>query len=151
MKIGQTRINQDRARAGDWIEVEVVNPETKIGETKKFKVACLDPAINVNYQTTVLKSGKKFRAVSQAFGDKIEEMPEKVRIEMTDTSIRNFAESVLLDWEGFEGDDGKPLKYTSDVGYLFLKEFPEVYYALKDRAEDLDRFREKVREADAGN
>lgn len=61
-----------------------------------------------------------------------------------------YAETILLDWEGFEAG-GQKLMPTKENKILALKEIPDFYEFVEGVAADNARFSQEVQEEDEGN
>lgn len=75
----------------------------------------------------------------------------------TDEAVRIFSESlheaILLDWDGIEGEDGKPIKYDAALAKSWLSD-PDFYHfqeAVHTAATRLDNSKAEVVEAVSKN
>lgn len=62
-----------------------------------------------------------------------------------------YAESVILDWENVEGDDGKPLPFTKENVVEALLALPDFFAEVVRQSSRIANFRALDREEDAKN
>lgn len=75
---------------------------------------------------------------------------------LSDSAIRGelariYAETVVLNWKGVTGKDGKVLKYSILNAEKILKDIPELFRILMDCSSESAAYRQNVLEEEAGN
>ena len=112
-----------KATEGIWVPVE---------NGIRFKVASVTTA---GYVAAVERALKVCRPVSKK-GVLDEER-------FVDLVQRATADFLLLDWENVDGEDGKPMRYTPDLGYQFLSDpdYRAIYDYVQIVAQDEGMFR----------
>ena len=65
--------------------------------------------------------------------------------------IEVFAESILIDWNGVQDEEGKTIAYSKQNAAKLLELLPELYDDLKDKATRAGTFREEAAEEDVKN
>jgi hypothetical protein len=58
-----------------------------------------------------------------------------------DLYMRNLARTILLDWDGVLGEDGKPVAYTEELAFQLLSEQPEFLDFVGEVALEIDNFK----------
>lgn len=67
-----------------------------------------------------------------------DKLPTKTRREI---NLRALAQTVLVGWEGVVDEDGNDVKYGEEIGFLALKNDPELLEHVIDFSGDIDNFR----------
>lgn len=69
------------------------------------------------------------------------------RVEIT---ARTLSESILLDWEGISGMDGKPLEYSTEMAFMALRWDIDLRTFVSEQADLSENFRAAEVDEDAG-
>jgi hypothetical protein len=73
-------------------------------------------------------------------------------IENTEAAERHtIAETVVLDWRGFTDASGADIPYTPEYMVTVFKQFPRLFYAIRQFVSDIDNFRIESLEDDVKN
>ena len=75
-------------------------------------------------------------------------MSDKESLERT---IRIFCNTVLLDWEGVEDDNGTPIPYNAEIAFKLLTECDGLYDYLSEESQELSNFQEEATREIVGN
>ncbi len=70
---------------------------------------------------------------------------------MQDIVRRTMAKTILLDWEGIEDDDNKPIEFSPGEALKLLKKSDEFTEIVLDFARSLELFQEEEKEETEGN
>lgn len=62
-----------------------------------------------------------------------------------------FVSTILMGWENVQGRDGKPLEFTKENASMLLKDLPELFEDLQEKAKSASLFRETALEDEAKN
>jgi len=95
------------------------------------------------YNQALDKHIKRYRNLIRATGNLTVEQNTAVTIQV-------YADSVLLDWDGYEDEHGQPLKCTRDNKVKMLTKYPNFRTLIESYAGDRDIFQDDI-EADAKN
>jgi len=110
MKISSIKTNTAKVEAGIWVT------DIPDFEGVRLKVRPTgNPDFRQLYSQLVESTPRHLKR-----GGVVKDYDTKVAI-----NARCLADTVLLDWEGFEDDDGKPVKYTPELAKQWLQD-PEM-------------------------
>lgn len=62
--------------------------------------------------------------------------------QLEDITRKAYAETILLDWSGLAGDDGKEIPYSKETAYDWLTKYSDMYLDVQEMAEDAESYRE---------
>lgn len=130
-KISQLKTDLKRETEGAWVDYR---PGVRL------RIARVN---NPNYDALLRKLGKPYRSQlrrEDLAGDVLDDIVRKV-----------FAETVLLDWEGIEDDDGKPVPYSKEQALAYLTDIPDFYRDVQELAGQAALFRIAERDDSVGN
>lgn len=129
MDIRKLRIDVDAAKNGVWFPYE---------GNVRFKVARAGNAHNLAFRAA------KVRELGAKIDD--EEVVRRLDVEAT-------AKTILMDWDGVDGEDGKPIPYTYEKGIEFLSDpaYDDVFRAVQSMSMRFFSFREENVRAAMGN
>ena len=65
--------------------------------------------------------------------------------------METMAESVILNWSGVKGRDGKNLKFSPETCLKLFEDLPDLYAALRDESQKLANYRALEIEEDSKN
>lgn len=105
------------------------------GETIAFQIARAGGA-NIRYAKSVEAKTKPYRMQIQA-GTIDPEIAARLMREV-------FAESVVIDWEGVEDEDGNSLAYSPGAAANLFEQLPELYALLQEQAQNVALYRKEV-------
>ena len=129
----RTRFSTDKvlSEKGIWITIDLEDG----GPPVKFLIAQLSRVNRkwANQASRVYREHKR-RIDAGLMSD--EESVEK--------SLRVFCNTVLLDWEGIDDVDGKPILYTPDEGFRYLSECDKLYDYLLEESQAVSNYQDKV-------
>jgi len=133
MKINQ-RFATDKAaeEGGVWVE---------IGEGAAVKVARFG---NDRHQAALDRLRKPYRNILRAGG----EIPADRH---TEIAIEAMADALLLDWRGFENDDGSEVAYSREMAVWFLTELKDFRNQIAALAMEVESYRASALETAAKN
>ena len=122
--------DQDKAANGVWVDLE---------DGARIKVAKIGTA---TYTQALEKASRKYRI-------KIRTNTLKADEAML-ISAQALADAILLDWQGFETEEGTILPYSHENALKALKEYPTFRDTVELHANDPENFQDDI-EVDAKN
>lgn len=132
MKLSKFKQDVNKAADGTWVDV---------GDGLKLKVARQG---NKNYNSVVRTLMKPYKQAikSNTLADSVYE----------DLQNKAISQSVLLSWEGLEGEDGKDMPYSQETAYDLLSNpaFEDLKSLVVDLSNELETFREAEKEELSG-
>lgn len=98
---------------------------------------------NLAYKRAIerLSRDKKFQLQTDSLSDD----------ESRELMIEVYAKSVILDWKGIKGEDGKDMPFNVENAKKLLTDLPDLFVSIMEQAKNIEWFRKKVDEADAKN
>lgn len=131
MKISNFKTNEDLETNGVWVD---------IGEGARLLVARMN---NPNFQKMFTKLTEPHRKALQR-----NTLDEAV---LEDIAIRCVAKTVLLDWSGWQGDDGADVPYSEEKALEWLRDLKDFRALVREISTEQATFRETLDEADLKN
>ena len=109
-----------------------------IGDGASVKVARLG---NPNHEKIMERLRKPYRGILRTGGS----LPDSVS---TDIAIKGIVDSILLDWDGFQDENGKDLPYSQEAADKLLREMKDFRELVAFLATEQETFRaEGLKEA----
>ncbi len=122
-------------------DAEIEGVWVDFGDGIRMKIARM---FNERHNAELEKLRGPYKAVLNSGG----EIPEPAR---TEIAARAMAVAIIKDWEGVEGDDGKPQPYTAERGYQALLDLRDLRNRVAFIAGEMETFRKAALDAAAGN
>lgn len=113
-----------------------------LGSAGKFVIARAGGS-NERFKRAIQRASRPFR---RAIAN--ETMEEKQADEI---AAKAFAQTVVLDWSGVTGPDGKPLPFSVENAVKLFTDLPDLFAEIRRAAADGSLFRKEILEADSGN
>lgn len=123
-------------------DMEVKGIWQDFGVYGKFLIARAGGA-NARYVTMLSKAMEPYQRQLQK-----DMMDNKVA---EDILIRVFSRTVILDWEGVIGRDGKEIKYSVENCIKLLTDLPDFFLDMREESARLQNFRKHDLEDDSKN
>ena len=117
MKLSVFAVDEDKSENGVWHE---------IGEGAKILVA---KAGNENFRKLV-------RKLTKPYDRRVRAKDKTVNTIISSLVLKAIAQTILLDWSGFEDEDGDDLKYSPEVAEEMLEKYPRFARIIDDLAMD---------------
>ena len=125
-------VDAKKEREGTWIP---------ISEDARVKIARFN---NPEHRKVMDELRKPYRGLLIGGRD----LPEDVTEEII---LQSLSRAVLVDWEGFESEEGEPLPYSSQAAYDALAQYRDFRDMVSAVSMEVSHFREEDATAIAGN
>jgi hypothetical protein len=132
------RTDAELEKNGVWVEYG----QNSNGQPERFLLARAGGANDAFYKTSD-RISKPYRRQLQA------ETLDRHTITRINQEV--YAETVVLKWEGVEGEDGEPLQHSKQNCMKLFKDLPDFWQDIYETAQKAVLYRAVVREADAKN
>jgi hypothetical protein len=134
----QFETNQDAERDGVWVEYG----DNDDGTVPAFKIARMSKS-NKKYSKALDRATRPHRRAIELETLK-EDTADRVFLEV-------FVDTVLLDWKNIKSRSGEEMAFNKKSAFELMKQLPELYDDLQDKAKKAALFRQEVLEEEAGN
>lgn len=132
------RSDKDLERQGVWLNFG----ENSDGQEIRVKVARVGGS-NHRYAKAMERATRPHRRAIAA-GTLSDAQSRRIFYEV-------YADTILLDWEGVQGPDDKPLPYNRENVLKVFNDLPDFFNVIREQAEQLSNFQDGGLEDDLGN
>jgi hypothetical protein len=112
------------------------------GDGVEIKIARAGGA-NKKYTKAIERMARKYRRQIQ-LSTLAEDVAKKLWINI-------YAETIVLNWKGVKDENGKKLSFSKDNCVKLFTDLPDLFADIQAQAQNLDLFRNEIREIDAKN